>query len=149
VLVDSSFRSVEDAMSYQVQAARRSAHQTLEYELARRGLAPIDIGYLIHTHVHMDHAGQDYLLPNAKILVQRKELQNSGRSEYLSCTLLRSPERRTPRQRFVESCRGPRRRSGTVGRYPLRTDAGPYARPSGGIRGNANREPQLSAAALR
>jgi N-acyl homoserine lactone hydrolase len=33
---------------------------------------------VIHTHVHMDHAGQDYLFSNAKIYVQRRELQNAA-----------------------------------------------------------------------
>ena len=34
-------------------------------------LKPGDMGQLIHTHVHMDHAGQGVLLPAAKIMIQR------------------------------------------------------------------------------
>lgn len=78
ILVDTSFRSVEDAKSLQYLTARRSAEQTMEAQLARHGLKPADIGHLIHTHVHMDHAGQDYLFPQAKIYVQRRELQNAA-----------------------------------------------------------------------
>jgi N-acyl homoserine lactone hydrolase len=78
ILVDSSFRSVEDALSNQGLTARRSQQQTLEYQLGKHGLKPGDIGYLLHTHVHMDHAGQDILLPNAKILLQRRELQHAS-----------------------------------------------------------------------
>jgi len=78
VLVDSSFRSVEDAHAMQGLTARRSERQTLEYQLGLHGVSLHDIGYLIHTHIHMDHAGQDYLLPNARILVQRAELQNAA-----------------------------------------------------------------------
>lgn len=78
VLIDSSFRSVEDAAANQGLTARRSPEQSLERQLAKHGLKPVDIGYLIHTHVHMDHAGHDYLLPAAKILVQRRELQNAA-----------------------------------------------------------------------
>ncbi len=78
ILVDSSFRDVTDAHSQQGLVCRRSPEQTLEAQLAQHGLTPADIGYLIHTHLHMDHAGQDYLLPNARILVQRKELQNAA-----------------------------------------------------------------------
>ncbi len=78
ILVDSSFRSVEDALSNQGMTARRSPQQTLDYQLHKHGLKPADIGYLLHTHVHMDHAGQDVLLPSAKILLQRKELQNAA-----------------------------------------------------------------------
>ena len=78
ILVDSSFRSVEDALSHQGLTARRSQQQTLEYQLGKHGLKPGDIGYLLHTHVHMDHSGQDILLPNAKILLQRRELQHAA-----------------------------------------------------------------------
>lgn len=78
ILVDSSFRDVEDAAAMQGLTCRRSPEQTLEAQLARHGLSPADIGYVIHTHLHMDHAGQDFLLPNARILVQRKELQNAA-----------------------------------------------------------------------
>lgn len=78
ILVDSSFRSVEDALSNQWLTARRSPQQTLEFQLGEHGLKLADIRYLLHTHVHMDHAGQDILLPNAKILLQRKELQNAA-----------------------------------------------------------------------
>ncbi len=78
ILVDSSFRDVDEAAQMQGLKCRRSPEQTLEAQLAKHGLTPADIGYLIHTHLHMDHAGQDYLLPNARILVQRKELQNAA-----------------------------------------------------------------------
>jgi N-acyl homoserine lactone hydrolase len=78
ILVDSSFRSVEDAVANQGLTARRLPEQTLEHQLSKHGLKPVDIGLLIHTHVHMDHAGQDHLLPSARILVQRAELQNAA-----------------------------------------------------------------------
>jgi len=78
ILVDSSFRSVEDAKAQQYLTCRRSPEQELAAQLAKHGLRPEDIGLLVHTHVHMDHAGQDHLLPNARILVQRRELQNAA-----------------------------------------------------------------------
>ena len=78
ILVDSSFRSVVDAGSMQGLKARRSDDQTLDSQLRKHGLGTGDIGWLIHTHIHMDHAGQDYLIPNARILVQRAELQNAA-----------------------------------------------------------------------
>lgn len=78
VLVDSSFRSVEDAASLQGLRCRRSPGQSLETQLGKHGIGPAEVGFLIHTHVHMDHAGQDHLLPNARILVQRKELQTAA-----------------------------------------------------------------------
>ena len=78
ILVDTSFRSVDDAAQKQGLICRRSEGQTLDAQLGRHRLKPADIGYVIHTHLHMDHAGQDYLLPNARILIQRKELQNAA-----------------------------------------------------------------------
>ncbi len=78
ILVDTSFRNIEDASQNQGLVCRRSEKQTLEAQLEVHGLKPEDIGYVIHTHLHMDHAGQDYLLPRARILVQRKELQNAA-----------------------------------------------------------------------
>jgi len=78
ILVDSSFRDVAEAKQLQGLVCRRSPEQTLEAQLEKHGLTPADIGLLVHTHVHMDHAGQDYLMPNARILVQRKELQNAA-----------------------------------------------------------------------
>ena len=68
ILVDTSFRIVDDT-------ARRSTEQTLEAQLARHQLKPADIGYVVHTHLHIDHCGLDDLLPNARILLQRAELQ--------------------------------------------------------------------------
>jgi N-acyl homoserine lactone hydrolase len=78
ILVDTSFRSVEDAKRLQGLTCHRSESQTMQAQLRRFGLAPEDIGYIIHTHVHMDHAGQDYLFPNARIFLQRGELQNAA-----------------------------------------------------------------------
>jgi len=68
ILVDTSFRIVDDT-------ARRSPEQTLEAQLAKHQLKPADIGYVVHTHLHIDHCGLDDLLPNARILLQRAELQ--------------------------------------------------------------------------
>ena len=75
ILVDTSFRSVEDLMTFSRSIARRSPEQTLETQLARHQLKPEDIGYVVHTHLHNDHCGLDDLLPNARILLQRAELQ--------------------------------------------------------------------------
>ena len=47
---------------------------TLRAQLEKHGYSLDDIGYIIHTHVHFDHAGNDHLLPNAKIIVPRGEM---------------------------------------------------------------------------
>jgi glyoxylase-like metal-dependent hydrolase (beta-lactamase superfamily II) len=78
ILVDTSFRAVEDAKRLQYLTCRRSPEQSLEHQLSLHGLKLGDVKHVIHTHLHMDHAGQDYLLPNARFYVQRKELQNAA-----------------------------------------------------------------------
>jgi glyoxylase-like metal-dependent hydrolase (beta-lactamase superfamily II) len=42
--------------------------------LREEGFEPGDIGYIIQTHLDIDHTGKTSLFPNAKIIVQRKEL---------------------------------------------------------------------------
>jgi len=78
ILVDTSFRSVEDAKSCQGLTCRRTPEQSLGKQLRKRGLRLAEVRHIIHTHVHMDHAGQDSLFPTAKIYVQRRELQNAA-----------------------------------------------------------------------
>jgi glyoxylase-like metal-dependent hydrolase (beta-lactamase superfamily II) len=48
----------------------------LEPELARRGLRPGDIRYILHTHLHLDHAGKTSLFPmTTTVVVNRRELE--------------------------------------------------------------------------
>ncbi len=75
ILVDAGFRSAHDVKAYSGLNARQSSGQTLEAQLAKHDLRPTDIGHVIHTHLHLDHCGLDDLLPEARILVQRRELQ--------------------------------------------------------------------------
>ncbi len=42
--------------------------------LREEGLDPRDIGYIIQTHLDIDHTGKTPLFPNAKIFLQRKEI---------------------------------------------------------------------------
>ncbi len=50
--------------------------EILEFEdaLATRGLEPEDIDIIIHTHLHNDHCENDYKCPNARVYVQKAEL---------------------------------------------------------------------------
>ena len=41
--------------------------------LAEAGLTPADIDYVINTHLHFDHAGNNFLFTNATIFVQREQ----------------------------------------------------------------------------
>ena len=48
--------------------------QDLVKLLREEGVAPGDIGTIIHTHLDPDHSGNDSLFPNAKIIIQKKEM---------------------------------------------------------------------------
>ena len=55
----------------------RYGFEVLEFEeaLGRHELTPEDIDIIIHTHLHNDHCENDYKCINAKVYVQKKELQ--------------------------------------------------------------------------
>jgi N-acyl homoserine lactone hydrolase len=75
ILVDASFRDAPAFTAASGVPARRGREHELAVQLARHGLEPGDIGYVVHTHLHHDHTGLDAQLSEAKILVQRRELQ--------------------------------------------------------------------------
>lgn len=74
VMVDAGARSVSDMREEMGLEVFQSEEQTLEWNLARHGLKPEDIGTLIITHLHVDHTGLADKLPNASIYVQRAEM---------------------------------------------------------------------------
>ena len=50
----------------------------MENQLARYGVKPKDVRYILHTHNHIDHAGQDDKFPmTTTVCMQRKELEHS------------------------------------------------------------------------
>ena len=76
VLVDTGFSDAERCMQVQGLGPHRSRPEwSLEAQLGRHGLALEQVGRVILTHLHYDHAGQCLALPNARFLVQRTELQ--------------------------------------------------------------------------
>ena len=76
IMVDTSYRNAAELnASTGFEFAEPTREQTLERQLARYDLRPEDIGVLINTHLHSDHTGKVDQLPNARIVVQRKELQ--------------------------------------------------------------------------
>src|SRR6266404_765461 len=55
-----------------------SEEQVLENQLANFGLAPADVRWVLHTHLHIDHAGQDDRFPNTTtVVINRRELEHS------------------------------------------------------------------------
>jgi N-acyl homoserine lactone hydrolase len=48
-------------------------------QLARIGLRPDDIRYVINSHLHFDHCGGNEFFPHSTILVQRNEMEAARR----------------------------------------------------------------------
>ncbi|WP_173009884.1 N-acyl homoserine lactonase family protein [Mycolicibacterium sp. P9-64] len=78
ILVDAGYRD-HAAMNATTgfEFAERTEAQSFTGQLAKHGLVPEDIGLFISTHLHPDHTGLIDELPNARIAVQRRELQTA------------------------------------------------------------------------
>lgn len=76
ILVDTGFRDAQRCMDVQHLGPHRARPDwTLEAQLSPHGLKPDQIQTVLLTHLHYDHAGQVELLPNARFVMQRTELQ--------------------------------------------------------------------------
>jgi glyoxylase-like metal-dependent hydrolase (beta-lactamase superfamily II) len=53
-------------------------HQRLENQLGEHGVAMDDVRWILHTHHHIDHAGQDDRFPKATVVTNRRELEFSA-----------------------------------------------------------------------
>jgi N-acyl homoserine lactone hydrolase len=82
ILVDASFRDAAEFTAASGVPARRTPEQELDAQLSRHGLEPGDIRYVLHTHLHHDHTGLDASLPEAKLLIQRAELQYAAAPQF-------------------------------------------------------------------
>lgn len=71
VLIDSGIGELPESYKKFYKTER---DQTLLDQLRTEGLSPEDITVIINTHLHMDHAGNNKLFPNAKTYVQKSEL---------------------------------------------------------------------------
>jgi len=77
VVVDTGFRDNAIMESLGMRGLA-SYDQTLERQLARHGLTPGDVRFVCHTHLHIDHAGQDDKFPmNTTVVVNRREMECS------------------------------------------------------------------------
>jgi glyoxylase-like metal-dependent hydrolase (beta-lactamase superfamily II) len=75
IMVDAGFRDAEELRASSGFPFRQSPEQTLEANLAKHGLEPGDVGMLLFTHLHLDHTGVADRLPNARLVIERTELQ--------------------------------------------------------------------------
>jgi N-acyl homoserine lactone hydrolase len=56
---------------------KMQAEDLLDRRLGEIGLSPEDIDIVINTHLHFDHAGGNYLFPQATFLVQQEHYQHA------------------------------------------------------------------------
>jgi integrase len=78
VVVDTGYRS-NQIMETTLHVRGLQSHETMiESQLKKHGLRMGDVRYVLHTHLHIDHAGKDDLFPmNTAVVINRKELEFS------------------------------------------------------------------------
>jgi len=77
VVIDTGFRN-GDILKRLGDRARgiETPEQRLQSQLALHGVTPADVGCVLHTHLHIDHAGQTDIFPFATaVVVNRRELE--------------------------------------------------------------------------
>lgn len=75
IVVDTSVPMGQRAAEFIGEDFQRSPEQEPLNALITAGIAPADVEVVILTHLHWDHAGNCDLFPEARVLVQRRELQ--------------------------------------------------------------------------
>ena len=78
VVIDTGYRS-NQIMETILHVRGLQSHETMiENQLKKHGLRMGDVRYVLHTHLHIDHAGKDDLFPmNTAVVINRKELEYS------------------------------------------------------------------------
>lgn len=56
----------------------QTPEMTLDAQLAKHGVKMDDVRWILHTHHHVDHAGQDDRFPKATVITNRRELEYSA-----------------------------------------------------------------------
>jgi glyoxylase-like metal-dependent hydrolase (beta-lactamase superfamily II) len=77
ILVDTGYR--DNAIMESLGMRGLQFHENMiENQLARFGVKPGDVRYILHTHLHIDHAGKDDHFPmNTTSVINRRELECS------------------------------------------------------------------------
>ena len=81
ILVDTGGSSPDSEAGKKAAPYKRSADQELGNALRAIGVSPEDIEYVIFTHLHWDHAGNNHLFPHATMLCQKSELEGISDGE--------------------------------------------------------------------
>lgn len=88
ILFDTGIRAevAEDPLKYWGGVARAfwpslSQDEDIVKQLSRVGCSPAQIDYVVVSHLHMDHVGNNRLFHNAQFLVQETEMQEAGKPD--------------------------------------------------------------------
>jgi len=77
VVIDTGYRS-NQIMETLGMRGMQSHENMIENQLKKHGLRLGDVRYVLHTHLHIDHAGKDDLFPmNTAVVLNRRELEYS------------------------------------------------------------------------
>src|ERR1700738_621930 len=77
VVIDTGYRS-NQIMETLGRRGLQSHETMIENQLKKHGLRLGDVRYVLHTHLHIDHAGKDDLFPmNTTVVLNRRELEYS------------------------------------------------------------------------
>jgi glyoxylase-like metal-dependent hydrolase (beta-lactamase superfamily II) len=77
IVVDTGYR--DNAIMESLGMRGLQFHENMiERQLANHGVRPGDVRYVLHTHLHIDHAGKDDHFPmNTTVVINRRELEYS------------------------------------------------------------------------
>ena len=77
IVVDTGYR--DNAIMESLGMRGLQSHENLiENQLAKHGVKVGDVRYVVHTHLHIDHAGKDDVFPmNTTVVVNRREMEYS------------------------------------------------------------------------
>ena len=77
ILVDTGYRS-NQIMETLGMRGLQFHENMIENQLSKHGVRMGDVRFVLHTHLHIDHAGKDDLFPmNSTVVVNRRELEYS------------------------------------------------------------------------
>jgi glyoxylase-like metal-dependent hydrolase (beta-lactamase superfamily II) len=77
ILVDTGARDVE-IMQRLAMIGTITEEMRIESQLSAHGVGMEDVRWILHTHHHIDHAGQDERFPDATVVTNRRELEFSA-----------------------------------------------------------------------
>lgn len=81
ILVDNGGCAVDAERGIAAQPYTRTTDQEVDNALRNIGVQPEEIEYIIFTHLHWDHASNNHLFPNAKLICQKRELESLDEPE--------------------------------------------------------------------